>query len=275
LLKSHWRSSGLKRRGFCGKNGLSTLALHGWSQGRINAFVYMVVAKVAEHWSITKIVSGGQTGADIAGLVAAVALQIPAIGTLPHGFRQRDEQGNDHRHTEATIHAQIGRGVATLAGRPLGGRRSPQGYSAELWRVGLFPARQGVVWIRVGFGLADPSLWWINGTGLIQEMRWTALLAEARLWVMDHRSFSNLVLHRIDAARNMARFYAMSIEPTLFGGEALVRNWGRIGTQGRYRIDLFEDEVAAARALARLARVKCGRGYVPVPDTRRALEVCR
>jgi hypothetical protein len=105
----------------------------------------MVVAKVAEHWSITKIVSGGQTGADIAGLVAAVALQIPAIGTLPHGFRQRDEQGNDHRHTEATIHAQIGRGVAALAGRPLGGRRSPQGYSAELWRVGLFPARQGVV----------------------------------------------------------------------------------------------------------------------------------
>jgi Circularly permutated YpsA SLOG family len=96
-------------------NGLSTLALHGWSEGRINAFVYMVVAKVAEHWSITKIVSGGQTGADIASLVAAVALQIPAIGTLPHGFRQRDEHGNDHCHTEATIHAQVGRGVAALA----------------------------------------------------------------------------------------------------------------------------------------------------------------
>jgi len=85
---------------------------------------------------------------------------------------------------------------------------------------------------------------------------------------MDDRSFSNLVLHRIDAACNMARFYAMSIEPTLFGGEALVRNWGRIGTQGRYRMDWFEDKAAAEMALARLARIKCGRGYVPVPDMR-------
>ena len=101
-------------------------------------------------------------------------------------------------------------------------------------------------------------------------MRWTTLLATARVWVTDDRSFSNLVLHRIDAACNMARFYAMSIESTLFGGEALVRNWGRIGTQGRYRMDLFEDEAAAETALARLTRIKCGRGYVPVPDTRRA-----
>jgi hypothetical protein len=40
---------------------------------------------------------------------------------------------------------------------------------------------------------------------------------------VDHRSFSNLVLHRIDAACNMA--HTISIEPTLLGGEALVRNW--------------------------------------------------
>ncbi|RWB18794.1 MAG: WGR domain-containing protein, partial [Mesorhizobium sp.] len=30
--------------------------------------------------------------------------------------------------------------------------------------------------------------------------------------------------------RNIVRFYGMSIEPTLFGYESLVRNWGRIGT---------------------------------------------
>jgi hypothetical protein len=115
-------------------NGLSTLTLHGWSQGRINAFVYMVVAKVAQHWSITKIISGGQTGADIAGLVAAVALQIPAIGTLPHGFRQRDEQGNDHCHTEATIRGQIARGVAALAPVPYvgGHRRQPSETIAQI-----------------------------------------------------------------------------------------------------------------------------------------------
>jgi predicted DNA-binding WGR domain protein len=92
---------------------------------------------------------------------------------------------------------------------------------------------------------------------------------------MDRRSLSNLVLHRIDAASNMARFYAMSIEPTLFGGEALVRNWGRIGTRGRYRADLFDDEAAAERAMARLARIKCGRGYILVPDTQRACDVCQ
>jgi predicted DNA-binding WGR domain protein len=106
-------------------------------------------------------------------------------------------------------------------------------------------------------------------------MRWTTLLAGARLRIMDHRSFSKLVLRRIDAACNMARFYAMSIEPTLFGGKTLVRNWGRIGSRGRHRTDLFEDEAAAGRAMARLSRTKCGRGYVPVPDTQRACEVCR
>jgi predicted DNA-binding WGR domain protein len=90
---------------------------------------------------------------------------------------------------------------------------------------------------------------------------------------MGYGNISSMVLHRVDTARNMARFYAMSIEPTLFGGRSLVRNWGRIGTRGQYRMDLFEDEAAAEEAMARLAQIKCGRGYVPVPDTRRAREV--
>ena len=83
---------------------------------------------------------------------------------------------------------------------------------------------------------------------------------------MGHGTVSTLVLHRVDAARNMARFYAMSIETTLFGGRSLVRNWGRIGTWGRYKIELFEDEAAAETAMARLAGIKSGRGYLRVPD---------
>jgi predicted DNA-binding WGR domain protein len=67
---------------------------------------------------------------------------------------------------------------------------------------------------------------------------------------MSHGSVSTLVLHRVDAACNMARFYAMSIEPTLFDGRSLVRNWGRMGTRGRYKIELFEDEAAAESAMA-------------------------
>jgi predicted DNA-binding WGR domain protein len=57
----------------------------------------------------------------------------------------------------------------------------------------------------------------------------------------------------------------MSIEPTLFGGEALVRNCRRIGVRGRYRMDLFEDKATAQTAMARLAWIKCRRGYFPVP----------
>jgi predicted DNA-binding WGR domain protein len=86
---------------------------------------------------------------------------------------------------------------------------------------------------------------------------------------MGHGSASTLVLHRVDAPRNMARFYAMSIEPTLFGGRSLVRHWGRMGTRGRYKIELFEKEAAAASAMARLAWIKSARGYLEVPDSRR------
>jgi hypothetical protein len=32
------------------------------------------------------------------------------------------------------------------------------------------------------------------------------------------------------ASRNMARFYVLAIEPTLFDEMALVREWGRIGS---------------------------------------------
>ena len=37
-------------------------------------------------------------------------------------------------------------------------------------------------------------------------------------------------LRRIDPDRNMARFYTMSVQPTLFGEWALLREWGRIGS---------------------------------------------
>ena len=47
-----------------------------------------------------------------------------------------------------------------------------------------------------------------------------------------------LVLERVDRAKNMTRFYVLSIEPTLFEDFALVRRWGRIGNAERERIDL-------------------------------------
>jgi predicted DNA-binding WGR domain protein len=39
----------------------------------------------------------------------------------------------------------------------------------------------------------------------------------------------HIVLERIDPAGNIARYYVLSIEPTLFAKHTLVRRWGRIG----------------------------------------------
>ena len=70
-----------------------------------------------------------------------------------------------------------------------------------------------------------------------------------------------VVLRRYCPTRNMARFYALTLENSLFGEVLLVRRWGRIGTHGRIKVCGF-DAVAPARAeLARIARLKVRRGY--------------
>ena len=68
-------------------------------------------------------------------------------------------------------------------------------------------------------------------------------------------------MRRIDPSRNMARFYVLSLQPTLFGETSLVRHWGRIGTRGREKIELFEKTADAASVLDKLAARKLRRGY--------------
>lgn len=70
-----------------------------------------------------------------------------------------------------------------------------------------------------------------------------------------------LVLERRDPAVDMARFYVLSLEETLFGDTALVREWGRLGTAGRRRIDLFEERPKACEALETWLQRKLRRGY--------------
>ena len=72
-----------------------------------------------------------------------------------------------------------------------------------------------------------------------------------------------LVLERREPAVDMARFYVLSIEETLFGDTALVREWGRIGTAGRRRMDLFERRAQASEALELWLGRKVRRGYRP------------
>lgn len=69
------------------------------------------------------------------------------------------------------------------------------------------------------------------------------------------------VLERIDASKNMARYYVLSIEPTLFEETALVREWGRLGTPGRRVSNLFDLPASAVVALDIWLARKQKRGY--------------
>ena len=69
-----------------------------------------------------------------------------------------------------------------------------------------------------------------------------------------------LHLHRVEPARNMRRFYALALQPTLFGGASVIRNWGRIGTNGQSMMETFDQPEEASVALGRLERAKRRRG---------------
>ncbi len=71
----------------------------------------------------------------------------------------------------------------------------------------------------------------------------------------------NVHMRRIDSTQNMRRFYSLAIQPTLFGGASVVRNWGRIGTNGQSMMDTYDKPEEALMAVAKLERTKRKRGY--------------
>jgi predicted DNA-binding WGR domain protein len=71
----------------------------------------------------------------------------------------------------------------------------------------------------------------------------------------------HLVLHRIDPEQGIRRFYFLMIERDLFGTVRLVRNWGRIGTNGQELVEVFPDEEEAGQALEAIVAAKRRRGY--------------
>ncbi len=72
-------------------------------------------------------------------------------------------------------------------------------------------------------------------------------------------------LEKRDQSKNLARFYVLRIQPTLFGQWALQRCWGRIGTQGTQSSVWFETEDQALDALSCLEQQKKRRGYYLLP----------
>ncbi|MGQ3141280.1 MULTISPECIES: WGR domain-containing protein [Hyphomicrobiales] len=71
----------------------------------------------------------------------------------------------------------------------------------------------------------------------------------------------HLYVERVDPDRNMARFYTLAIEPTLFGTPRLLRRWGRIGTLGRTMVHHFEREEDAVALFLDLLRERRAHGY--------------
>ena len=84
-------------------NGIYTYAKHGFTQEGVNRMVQMVLDQVHQHWKLEHVVSGGQTGADIAGLIAAAHLDIECTGMWPKGYKMRFENGVDVNHTPEQI----------------------------------------------------------------------------------------------------------------------------------------------------------------------------
>ncbi len=91
-------------------------------------------------------------------------------------------------------------------------------------------------------------------------------------------------LIRVRPEANEWRFYRMEIWPDLFSRALLVRHWGRLGTQGRRRLDPHPDPGAAIRiapydgsgegkgeGLALIAaRARTGGARAAIPPGRRA-----
>jgi predicted DNA-binding WGR domain protein len=70
-----------------------------------------------------------------------------------------------------------------------------------------------------------------------------------------------LVLRRVNPDRGVTRFHSVLIIRNLFGTIRLLRNWGRIGTNGQELVEVFADQIEAGEALEAIARVMRRRGY--------------
>lgn len=70
------------------------------------------------------------------------------------------------------------------------------------------------------------------------------------------------VLHRTRLDLNVARFYGLGLEKSLFGEFLVIRVWGRIGNLGRSLTERFNLEAEAEQRVQRLAAIKRRRGYV-------------
>ena len=72
---------------------------------------------------------------------------------------------------------------------------------------------------------------------------------------------SDVYLTRVDASQNMARYYRMTVQPTLFGEWSVVREWGRIGRGGQVKASPYVNETDAVNAMVTVESSKVRKGY--------------
>lgn len=96
-------------------NGIYTLARNSITQEDVNAYLFDILSVVHAQHTVQEVVSGGQTGIDIAGAVAACAVGVERVSlVMPRGLMQRTVDRRDVMNFEADIREQVEMGVARL-----------------------------------------------------------------------------------------------------------------------------------------------------------------
>ncbi len=70
-----------------------------------------------------------------------------------------------------------------------------------------------------------------------------------------------VLLHRINVQKNEARFYLVSVGPSLLDSHAVMRTWGRIGGHQRSMVSPCASAEEAQTLADRLVRRRVRRGY--------------
>lgn len=103
-------------------NGIYTFAKYGFTQVTVNDMIRQILHQVDTHWPLEKVVSGGQTGSDFAGLVAAAKIEIPCTGTWPRGYKMRYSDGVDVNHKPEEIEAMMLEYIEDTGNDPISSR---------------------------------------------------------------------------------------------------------------------------------------------------------
>lgn len=69
------------------------------------------------------------------------------------------------------------------------------------------------------------------------------------------------LLLSVDAAENRFRFFVMELHASDDGRVEVRRRWGRVGTDGCQRVEVFDSEAEARVEWERLLRRRASRGY--------------